>query len=163
MTAKKYTKKGDARAKLLFCLVKLLIFKLPIIYNTLWSVRNRIFSVQIKLLLLLNEPGNCGEKIAVGHNNTQHFLCPIKNQHSLDRLEMVRWESVPRGFSACAWKLLLRLFSRPDWPPLGLRGCVPSETWVWSKVPGHGVVVLPFWVEDSTVRYVLSLYEISSQ
>ena len=29
---------------------------------------------------------------------------------------------VPRGFSACAWKLSSRLFSRPDWPPLGLRG-----------------------------------------
>ena len=30
------------------------------------------------------------------------------------------------GFSACAWKLLLRLFSRPDWPPLVLRGCAFS-------------------------------------
>ena len=43
--------------------VKLLLFliscpalphlKLPIIYDTLWSVRNRIFSVQIELLLLI--------------------------------------------------------------------------------------------------------------
>ena len=49
----------------------------------------------------------------IGHNNTKHFLCPIRSQHSLDRLEMVRWESVPRGFSACAWKLSSRLFSRP--------------------------------------------------
>ena len=57
MTAKKYTKKRDARAKLLFCLAKLWLFllsrKLPIIYDTLWSVRKRIFSVQIKLLLLI--------------------------------------------------------------------------------------------------------------
>ena len=37
-------------------------------------------------------------------------------------LEMLRWESVPRGFSARALKLSSRLFSRPDWPPLGLRG-----------------------------------------
>ena len=59
----------------------------------------------------------------IGHNNTKHFLCPIRNQHSLDRLETVRWESVPRCFSSCAWKLSSRLFSRPDWPPLGLRGC----------------------------------------
>ena len=59
----------------------------------------------------------------IGHNNTKHFLCPIRNQHSLDRLETVRWESVPRCFSTCAWKLSSRLFSRPDWPPLGLRGC----------------------------------------
>ena len=67
----------------------------------------------------------------IGHNNTKHFLCPIRSQHSLDRLEMVRWESVPRGFSACAWKLLSRLFSRPDWPPLGLRG------WLWSDYLLH--------------------------
>ena len=33
----------------------------------------------------------------------------------------------PRGFSACAWKLSSRLFSRPDWPPLGFRGW--SEIW----------------------------------
>ena len=56
-------KKRDARAKFLFCLVKLLLFfftfssplhlKLPIIYDTLWSVRNKIFSVQIELLLLV--------------------------------------------------------------------------------------------------------------
>ena len=39
---------------------------------------------------------------------------------------MVWWESVPRGFSACAWKLLSRLFSRYNWPPLGLRGWVNS-------------------------------------
>ena len=62
---------------------------------------------------------NC---LPIGHNNTKHFLCPIRSQHSLDRLEMVRWESVPRGSSACAWKLSSRLFSRPDWLPLGLRG-----------------------------------------
>ena len=52
------------------------------------------------------------------HNNTKHFLCPIRGQHSLDRLEMVRWESVPRGSSACAWKLSSRLFSRPTDRPL---------------------------------------------
>ena len=57
------------------------------------------------------------------------FLCPIKSQHSLDRLEMIRWESVPRGFSACAWKLSSSLFSRPHWPPLGLRGC-RLHSWV---------------------------------
>ena len=33
----------------------------------------------------------------IGHNNTKHFLCPIRSQHPLDCLEMVRWESVPRG------------------------------------------------------------------
>ena len=56
----------------------------------------------------------------IGHNNTKHFLCPIRSQHSLDRLEMVRWELVPRGSSACAWKLSSRLFSRLDLLPLGL-------------------------------------------
>ena len=86
----------------------------------------------------MNEPGNCGELMAVvyeltkrtrnclpiGHNyNTKNFLCPIRSQDSLDHLEMVRWESVPRGSSTCAWKLSSGLFSRPDWLPLGLRGC----------------------------------------
>ena len=52
--------------------------------------------------------------LPIGHNNTKQFLCLIRNQHSPDSLEMVRWESVPRGLSACAWKLSSRLFSRPD-------------------------------------------------
>ena len=47
----------------------------------------------------------------IGHNNTKHFLCPIRSQHSLDRLETVRWEWAPRRFSAFAWKLSSRLFS----------------------------------------------------
>ena len=58
----------------------------------------------------------------IGHNNTKHFLCPIRSRHPLEFLEMVRWESVPRGSSALTWKLSSRLFSRPDWLPLGLRG-----------------------------------------
>ena len=63
----------------------------------------------------------------IGHNNTKHFLWPIRSQHSLDRLEMVRWESVPGGFSACAWKLSLRLFPWPDWLLLGLRGWIEAD------------------------------------
>ena len=55
------------------------------------------------------------------------FLCPIRSQHSLDRLEMVWWDSVFRGSSACAWKLSSRLFSRPEWLPLGLRGCTSAS------------------------------------
>ena len=50
------------------------------------------------------------------------FLCPIRSQHLLRFLEIVRWESVPRGFFR-TWKLSSRLFSRPDWLPLGLREC----------------------------------------
>ena len=53
---------------------------------------------------------------------TKHFLCPIRRQHSLERFELVWWESVSRGSSTRAWKLSSRLFSRPDWLPLGLRG-----------------------------------------
>ena len=67
----------------------------------------------------------------IGHNNTKHFLCPIRSRHPLEFLEMVRWESVPRGSIACTWKLSSRLFSRPDWLPLGLRGCT-----IRSKVSG---------------------------
>ena len=36
--------------------------------------------------------------------------------------------SEPRGQSVCAWKLSSRLFSPPDWLPLGLRGWL---TLVW--------------------------------
>ena len=58
----------------------------------------------------------------IGHNNTKHFLCPIRSRHPLEFLETVRWESVPRSSIACTWKLSSRLFSRPDWLPMGLRG-----------------------------------------
>ena len=59
----------------------------------------------------------------IRHNiNTKYFLCPIRRQHLLEFLEIVRWESVPRGSFARTWKLSSRLFSRPDWLPLGLRG-----------------------------------------
>ena len=58
----------------------------------------------------------------IGHNNTKHFLCPIRSRHLLEFLEMVRWESVPRGSFARTWKLSSRLFSWPDWLLLGLRG-----------------------------------------
>ena len=44
---------------------------------------------------------NSGETVRrLGTMIQSIFLCPIRSQHSLDRLEMVRWESVPRGFSA---------------------------------------------------------------
>ena len=49
----------------------------------------------------------------IGHNNTKPFLCLIRIQHALDCLEMVWWKSLPRGFSARAWKL----FSWLTWLP----------------------------------------------
>ena len=58
----------------------------------------------------------------IGHNNTKHFLCPVRSRHPLEFLEIARWESVPRGSFARTWKLSSRPFSRPDWLPLGLRG-----------------------------------------
>ena len=58
----------------------------------------------------------------IGHNNSKHFLCPIRSRHPLEILEIARWESVPRGFFARTWKLSSCPFSRPDWLPLGLRG-----------------------------------------
>ena len=63
---------------------------------------------------------NCS---SIGHNNTKQFLCPIRSRHPLEFLEIVRWESVPRVSFARTWKLSSHLFSRPDWLPLGLRGC----------------------------------------
>ena len=53
----------------------------------------------------------------------RRFLCPIRNRHLLEFLEMVRWESVTTGSFALTWKLSSRRFSRPDWLPLGLREC----------------------------------------
>ena len=66
--------------------------------------------------ILLTVMRNCSP---IGHNNTKHFLCPIRSQHRLEFLEMVRWESVPRGSSVLTWKLSFRRFSRPDWLPPG--------------------------------------------
>ena len=63
------------------------------------------------------------------------FLC----SYSQSRLEMVRWDLVPRGSSALE-KLSSRHFARPrrnfrraispvpDWLPLGLRGCM-TDRW----------------------------------
>ena len=63
----------------------------------------------------------------IGHNNTKHFLCPIRSRHPLEFLEIARWESVPRGSFALTWKLSSRPFSRPAWLSLGLRG------WTWVR------------------------------
>ena len=54
--------------------------------------------------------------LPIGQNNIKPFLCPIRSQHSLDRLEMVRWESVPRSSSVdwCEgdfWKKKEKMFS----------------------------------------------------
>ena len=91
-------------------------------------------------------------KLLIGHKKSFVLLCPIGEQfllssfrefvhdgycfnhglwgsctkHPLEFLEIVRWESVPRGSFARTWKLSSRLFSRPDWLPLGLRGCVTT-------------------------------------
>ena len=65
---------------------------------------------------------NSGNCLPIGHNNTKHFLCPIRSRHPLEFLEKIRWELVPRGSFARNWKLSFRLFSQPDWLPLGLWG-----------------------------------------
>ena len=99
--------------------------KLPIIDDTLWSV-NRIFSEQIELLLYWLQPGRVFDSSII-----QSILCPIRSQHSLDRLEMVQWESVTRGSSAPAWKRSLSILCRPDWLPLGVRGWSPRTYITW--------------------------------
>ena len=62
MTAKKYPKKAWCTCKVVVLPCQAIAFftfssplhlKLPIIYDTLWSVRNRIFSAKIELLLLI--------------------------------------------------------------------------------------------------------------
>ena len=54
-------------------------------------------------------------------------MCPTRSRHLLAFLEIVLWESVPRGSFARTWKLSSRLFSWPYWLPLGLRGWVRSK------------------------------------
>ena len=66
-----------------------------------------------------NRRWNCSP---IGHNNTEHFLCPIRSRHLREFLEIARWGSVPRGFFDRTWKLSLHPFSRHDWLLLGLRG-----------------------------------------
>ena len=52
----------------------------------------------------------------------QTLFVPNREPASAWILEIIRWESVPRGSFARTRKLSSRLFSRPDWLPLGLRG-----------------------------------------
>ena len=70
----------------------------------------------------------------IGHNNTKHFLCPIRSRHPLEFLKIARWESVPRGSFARTCKLSSRLFSPPDWLSLGLRGWMGPKLSVWCVI-----------------------------
>ena len=80
----------------------------------------------------------------IGHNNTKHFLCPLRSRHPFEFLEIARWELVPRGSFARTWKLSFRPFSRPDWLPLGLPGCHKWNCWkqcsykIWGFGGGGG-------------------------
>ena len=78
----------------------------------------------------------------IGHNNTKHFLCPIRSKHSLEFLEIVWWESVPRGSFSRTWKLSSRLYSRPDWLPLGLRGWAYLWTCQLNKVTQNLICIV---------------------
>ena len=46
---------------------------------------------------------NSGETVSRLGTIIQSIFCPIRSQHSLDRLEIVLWERVPRGSSTRAW------------------------------------------------------------
>ena len=70
----------------------------------------------------------------IGHNNTKHFLCPIRSRHPLEFLEIARSDWVPRGSFASTWKLSSRLFSRPDWLLFGLRGCLSCCSKIYARV-----------------------------
>ena len=135
---------------LMFSLSLLLgCLKLCIIHDNLWSVTNRIFSVQgisrkWKFPLHTQPWGTMNQTsmvrqnllctnswkelrrccLPIGRYNAKHFWCPIRSQHLLYRLEMVRWESVPRTSPAHAWILLSSLLSQPDWLSLDLLGWI---------------------------------------
>ena len=48
------------------------------------------------------ETGYAVHRLCTKSNNTKHVLGPIRSRHSLNRLEIVWWTSVPKGFSASA-------------------------------------------------------------
>ena len=64
-------------------------------------------------------------RIGLGHQHRRRFIV-LRHQHGrrdvMWKHSIVRWESVARRSCARIWKLSSRLFSRPDWLPLGLRG-----------------------------------------
>ena len=76
-----------------------------------WLNGSRPIAVVYELMKRTHWQRNCSP---IGPNNTKHFLWPIRSRHPLQFLQIVRWESVPRGSFA--------RFSRPDWLLLGLRG-----------------------------------------
>ena len=61
-------------------------------------------------------------RVRTHEKNSGDAVRPIRSQHSLDRLEMVRWESVTQGLFRLCLKTFVAPFLPPDWPPLGLRG-----------------------------------------
>ena len=91
-------------------------------FITSWKFTDRQAVIETTAVVYEHTKGTQKMCLPIGHNNTKHFLCPIRSRHPLEFLEIVRWESVPRGSSVLTWKLSSRLFSRADWLPLGLRG-----------------------------------------
>ena len=84
-------------------------------------------------------------------------LCPIRSRHLLEFLEIVRWESVPRGPFNRTWKRSSHLFSQPDWLPLGLRGwCGSSVQLKNGRLEVLELVVL-FLLKTETSTFSFSL------
>ena len=179
LTAKKCTKKRDANCKVVVLPCEAIAYltlssppllKLPIIYDTLWSVKNRIFSEQIELLLVIasqtffrpigivpsflvrkeeNKSFPCTHKLGertgrVWRKNSRRVWTHEKNSgetvRRLGTIKAYKAFFVPNQEPASAWifgnssvrvgnqglfrrylKLSFRLFSRPDWLPLGFR------------------------------------------
>ena len=55
----------------------------------------------------------CEYPLLIGQKKSLVLFCPIRSRYSRSRLEMVRWDLVPRGSSARSWKLSSRHFARP--------------------------------------------------
>ena len=84
----------------------------------LWRHTSVLYSRRVR-----THEKNSGETVGrLGTIIQSNFCAQSGASIRSDLLEMVWWESVPRGFSTHAWKLSSQLFSRPDWLPLGLRG-----------------------------------------
>ena len=90
-------------------------------------------------------------RLLIGQNNTRDFFCPIRSRYSRSRLEMVRWDLVPRGSSARSWKLSSHHFARPRLTAPGSPRMIHTQTWQFSH---YYYEVIP---DCLTIQYLIKI------
>ena len=94
-----------------------------------------------KIAVVFGHEKNSGETVRRLGTIIQRPICPIRSRNPLEFLEIVRGDSVPRSSFSRIWKLSSRLFPRPDWLPLPLRGLYTSrernesKPWIKTRLP----------------------------